>query len=231
MRFIVKNTTLFSPLSLLLPQACKNCGVIGNSFCERCKKDLILGHENYCPNCKKLNPTGNCKSCKNLPPIFIAGERSGILGTLIHDFKYNSNRSLALPLAEIIHEILPFISGQVSIVPLPTINRHIRERSFDHTLLLAKKLSALRGKNYSVEKLLVRNKNTTQVGSSAKTRLAQAENAFKVSEKIKIDKNKTYLLIDDVWTTGASMKAALKKLRDAGAEKIVIAILAVNRLD
>ena len=52
-----------------------------------------------------------------------------------------------------------------------------------------------------------------------------------INKKLNIDRNKTYVLLDDVWTTGASMKAALKKLREAGALKIIILVLAVNRLD
>ena len=40
-----------------------------------------------------------------------------------------------------------------------------------------------------------------------------------------------YLLVDDVWTTGASMKAAVKKLQEAGARKIIVGLLALSRLN
>ena len=126
---------------------------------------------------------------------------------------------------------MPNISGKVSIVPLPTTSKHIRARAFDHTLLLAKNLVKIRGKNYQVERILIRQENTVQVGSDAKTRLKQAKKAYMINKKLNIDRNKTYVLLDDVWTTGASMKAALKKLREAGALKIIILVLAVNRLD
>ena len=228
MRFIVKNTTFLSPLALLLPHSCRGCGAIGEAVCECCKKDIILKHENYCPNCKEINPTGKCKNCKKLPPIFVINERKSLVGDLIHDYKYNSNRSLARPLAEILNETLPIIEGEVVIVPLPTINRHIRERSFDHTFLLAKKLAKIR--DYRVEKVLLRNKNTVQVGTDEKTRIKQASEAFRINENIEVKSDKTYILLDDVWTTGASMKVAIKKLREAGAKKIIVSILAVNRL-
>ncbi len=227
----VKITTIINPLDLLAPHSCRGCGRIGKPLCDRCKKYIIANHVNYCPNCKTKNPTGKCKNCKILPPVFIVDERTNLTGKLIHDFKYNSARALALPLAEMLDEILPEIPGDVSIVPLPTIPKHIRSRAFDHTLLLAKKLAHLRGKNYRVEKLLTRSKNTVQVGTDAKTRLTQASSAYEIINNAKLNPETTYLLLDDVWTTGASMKAALKKLRKAGALKIIIAILAVNRLD
>ena len=231
MPFIVKNTTLPGLLDLLAPHTCRSCGHIGEVLCERCKNNIIFTHENYCPNCKRKNPTGKCKNCKNLPPIFIVGRRDDIIGELVHDLKYNSTRALARPLAELLDEILPVIDGPVALVPLPTISRHIRERGFDHTLLIMKQLKKLRGHQYRVENLLLRAKNTVQVGSDEKTRLKQAESAYELAENLKIDEDTTYILFDDVWTTGASMKAALKKLRQAGARKIILSILAVNRLD
>ncbi|MBQ3464626.1 ComF family protein [Candidatus Saccharibacteria bacterium] len=231
MPIIVKNTTIISPLDLLAPHSCRGCGHIEKPLCDCCKKNITTNHKNYCPNCKTKNPTGKCKNCKNLPPIFVVAERSSLVGELIHDYKYNSVRALALPLSKILNQVLPEIPGNVSIVPLPTISKHIRSRAFDHTLLLAKNLKKLRGKNYRVEKLLIRSKNTVQVGTDEKTRIIQATSAYEVAKNAIINPETTYILLDDVWTTGASMKAALKKLRHAGALKIIIAILAVNRLD
>ena len=74
-----------------------------------------------------------------------------------------------------------------------------------------------------VEKVLVRNKNTVQVGASREERASQAKEAYRA---LKIDSSKNYLLLDDVWTTGSSMMAAMQKLREAGAEKIGIAVVA-----
>ncbi len=229
MSFIVKNTTIIHPFDLLAPHSCRGCGRIGNALCDCCKNNIIINHENYCPNCKSLNPTGKCSKCQNLPPIFVADKRSELIGQLIHDYKYHSVRALSKSFAEIFDHILPLIDGPVVVIPLPTINQHIRERGFDHTYLIAKKLAKMRS-GWHIEKLLLRLNNSIQVGTDEKNRLKQAKNAYSVNPKISIDQNTTYLLLDDVWTTGASMKSALKKLRETGASKIIIAILAVNRL-
>jgi predicted amidophosphoribosyltransferase len=95
--------------------------------------------------------------------------------------------------------------------------------------MIAKALARIT--HYKTQSIFLRTKNTVQVGSDQKTRLAQAEHAFILNPKVKIDPSATYVLFDDVWTTGASMNAATKKLRLAGASKIIIALLAVSRLD
>ena len=229
MPIIVKNTTFPSLLDLLAPHSCRGCGRTGEALCHRCKNNIILNHFNFCPNCKTKNPTGKCPKCKSLPPTFVASYRTELVGSLIHDFKYHSTRALAQPLAQILHYILPSTDDPTVIIPLPTINRHIRERGLDHTYLIAKKLAHLR--HYKIQRILIRNQNTVQVGSDRKTRLTQAKSAYIINPKIKIDPSTTYILFDDVWTTGASIKAATKKLRQAGAKKIIIALLAVSRLD
>ena len=224
---IVKKTTFPSLLDLLAPHSCRGCGRIGKALCDRCKNNIILDHSNFCPNCKKPNPIGKCQKCKSLPPIFIINNRNNLIGKLIHDYKYNSVRSLAAPLAEILHHTLPTIDGPIAIVPLPTINSHIRKRGLDHTYLIAKHLAKLH--HCSIQKLLLRAKNTVQVGSSRKDRLTQALSAYQINSKVKVDPDATYILFDDVWTTGASMKAAIKKLQQAGVCKIIVAILAVSQ--
>ena len=226
---IVKTTTFPGLLDLVAPHYCRGCGHIGEPICNRCKKYILNSNPNLCPICKKPNPTGICSSC-SLPPTYIVGKRTDLLNAIIHDYKYNSVRALAQPLAEMLNTRLPDLNGNVVIVPLPTISRHIRSRGLDHTFLLAKKLAKLHS-NFKVSKLLQRNSNTVQVGSDHKTRITQANKAYKINPKINIKKDTTYILLDDVYTTGASLKSATEILKKNGVDKIVLAILALSILD
>lgn len=230
MNLNVKNTTFPSPLDLIAPHSCRGCGRLGSVLCSRCKNYIISSRINICPICKSPTIKGRCSKHQNLPSVYIVGNRTGLINDLIHEFKYSSIRALATPLAQILDSTLPKLDGPVIIVPLPTINKHIRARGLDHTLFIAKRLSRIRGKNYQVQKILTRTKDTVQVGADRKTRLSQAETAYAIAQDAIINQNATYILLDDVWTTGASMLTATKKLRQAGAEHIIISILALSRL-
>lgn len=226
MRFIVKNTTLPKLMDLVAPYRCRGCGRVGEPLCYRCKNNIILDHTNRCPNCNSPSPLGKCSKCSSLPTTFVVGDRTDLIGKLLYELKYNSMRAIAKPIAEILDEILPLVHGEVSIVPLPTIGQHIRERGLDHTRIVAKNFAKLRGKSYRLEKILVRANNTVQVGADRKKRISQAASAYAISPRANIDKSKTYILYDDVWTTGASIKAAVGLLRKSGAEKVIVVILA-----
>ncbi len=234
---IVKNTTFPGLLDLVAPHSCRGCKALGSPLCDCCKNYIISHRQNLCPKCKRLKTGPTCPDCPELPPIFVAGFRDGPLGELIRDYKYNSVRALARPLAEIMHSALianaksPEDLEDLIIVPLPTIGRHVRARGFDHTLLLAKNLARLLP-SARVRPLLIRAKNTVQVGANASARKKQAKSAYALAPGRRIDPAARYLLLDDVWTTGASMLAACEKLRlEAGAEDISLAVLAINSLD
>lgn len=224
MGFIVKNTTIKNPLDLICPHTCIGCGTLGDTLCGCCKNNILQDHINYCPVCKHEAPSGLCKNCF-LPPCFMVGWRDELVFKLVEEYKYRSVRAISEALAELLDGVLPEIDGEVVIVPLPTIKRHVRERGFDHMMKIAKALAKKRG--YQVQPILKRAKDTVQVGANREARLVQAAEAYAVNGVI--NKDVTYLLVDDVWTTGASMKAATKKLQRAGALKIVLAVLAVNR--
>ncbi|MBR3256096.1 ComF family protein [Candidatus Saccharibacteria bacterium] len=189
-----------------------------------------MTHRNICPNCKTDNPTGSCLRCSGLPSVYTVADRSTVIGTLVHDLKYSSARAIAKPLAEVVDATLPVIVGDVTVVPLPTISRHIRERGFDHTLEIAKQLIKLRP-DWTYKTILVRANDTVQVGASESNRLKQAKKAYRINPKQSIDEATTYLLIDDVWTTGASMKEAHKTIVKAGAAKTIMLALAVSRIE
>lgn len=224
----VKITTHFNPLDLFAPHSCQGCDHIGTVLCNRCKKYILDNTPTICPKCKAVLPTHSTDHpCRLGFPVYSIGERSGLLDQIIHAYKYDSIRALAMPLAELLNAHLPEDLAESSvIVPLPTATHHIRARGFDHTLLLAKKLAHLR--HVKIGQPLVRNKNTVQVGASKVSRLSQAASAYEIAHNAIINKETTYILLDDVWTTGASMTAAVQKLRAAGAEHIIAAVLSIS---
>ena len=226
---IVKNTTFINLLDLVAPHSCRGCGRLGEPLCDCCKNYLSARSVCLCPICKTKNKNGKCQKHPDLPPVFNLGKRDGLLDDLVHEYKYNSIRAFAPKLAELISAKIPILPENTIIVPLPTATNHIRTRGFDHTLKLARHLAKL--KHCKVKSLLIRTKNTVQVGADQKTRLLQAEQAFTINPRITINPDATYLVFDDVWTTGASIKSAIKKLQQAGAKHFIIVLLAVSSLD
>ena len=222
MSYNVKITTILNPLDWLAPHSCRGCGRTGDVLCDCCKKNITMNIFSFCPNL-------GAEKIKGFPKIYALGKREGVLALLIHDFKYNSTRAIGTKLAELMSIRLPDLPKNSIIVPLPTATHHIRERGFDHTYFIARRIAKL--KHIKTKRIFIRTANTVQVGADRSTRLAQAEHAFEINPKIKLKKDATYILFDDVWTTGASMKSALKKLRAAGALKIIIALLATSSLD
>lgn len=204
--FSVKITTKSDLADLFCPHYCRGCGEIGAVFCVCCK--------NYI---HKLN----------FDKTFAVGWYDEIVGKLVKEYKYNSVRALAAVLADLLDDALPIFGEEIVLVPLPTVTPHIRQRGFDHTGLIAKLLAKKRG--WKVEKCLIRNKNSVQVGASREKRREQAKEAYRFAGKV--DADKVYLLLDDVWTTGASMKEAAKIMKKNGAKRLMMVVLAVNRGD
>lgn len=161
-----------------------------------------------------------------MPPVTMLGWKNSLIGDLVMEYKYHSLRALGVEFAELLDAALPYFDGTVAIVPLPTISKHIRERGFDHTFYIAKKLAKIRG--WKVSRLLRRTSNTVQVGAGSERRITQAFSTYDLSSG-RVNPDITYLLLDDVWTTGASIAAATRKLREAGALKISIAVIAVSQ--
>lgn len=239
MGFDVKITTFSNILELIAPFSCRGCGRLGSLLCECCKKYNIQAIPEICPKCRK-----NQKKCSCENKVYAVGRREGVLMKLVEDYKYKSIRKTAEILAELLDVAIPNDFGMridrkssrrceregdveardnVVVVPLPTITRHIRERGFDHTLLLAKKLAKRRG--WKVETVIKRINKTVQVGANEDLRRKQAKMAYEVLQKL--DARKTYLLLDDVWTTGASMEAAVKLIKKAGAVKVASVVILI----
>jgi ComF family protein len=144
------------------------------------------------------------------------------LQRLIGLYKFERAKSAYSDLGDLLLAALPDLPPDTVVVPVPTLPSHIRQRGYDHTLLIARYVA--KSRNLKLEQALSRRNTTTQRHSSASVRQAQAKDAFKATQEL--DSQKIYLLIDDVATTRSTIKYAAKTLRDAGAGDVWVAVVA-----
>lgn len=225
----VKSTMINSLLSRVAPHYCCSCGEIGQHLCESCKYDITDERFDGCLLCGQLKPpSGACLHCRSeIELSWCGGERSGALEQLINRFKFEYAQDAHIPLGQVLLAVLPELPAKTVVVPVPTVRAHIRQRGYDHALLLARYVADQRG--LALERAVVRRSAYVQRGSDRKTRLSQAKEAFKVEKKLQ--KDAPYLLVDDVVTTGATLREATKVLRGAGISTVWAAAVARQPLD
>jgi ComF family protein len=156
--------------------------------------------------------------------VFVVGERTKTLKKLVGNFKYFSRRESAKTVAELLGSVLPKnLPNDLTIVPLPTIPKHIRERGFDHMKLVARELSRLRKLPYNSD-LIHRTDNVSQHSANFNQRQKQAAQAFVIDHRRSVPTR--VLLIDDIYTTGATVATAAKLLKKRGVKEIWLGIVA-----
>ena len=111
---------------------------------------------------------------------------------MINAYKYKSVRACGDVLAEMVSMIGDY--SDATIVALPTILKHIRERGFDHTRYLADRIAYRCGAN--VGHCLSRANSTVQVGATMEMRKEQAKKAYMISGLPSVEAR--YVLLDDV---------------------------------
>jgi ComF family protein len=212
----------------LAPPLCVGCGVEGLSLCVACSTSEILPFGARCFSCDALSERNQtCVKCrKNSAPrfVWINTTYSGLSKDLIQKYKFGQQRAASIPIAALMAEALLSYSGTEEIqasnylvVPVTTATSRVRQRGFDHADLLAGQVATklkLEKKN-----ILVRLGQTRQVGVSRAVRLKQLEGSYKV-RKPELIKGRNILLIDDVVTTGATLRSATRTLKKAGAGKV-----------
>lgn len=209
-------------LNIIAPHHCITCGKLGSIWCDSCKNDIIGSPTlTNTPSIQAtvLNPS-------DYSQLIILSNRDEKMGKLINVYKFHPCRALAKEFSSALIDILPK-AEQFTLIPLPSSPKHIKQRGFDHIGLIAKYIASK--KKYDYRPVLKRNRNVTQqVGKNRSERISNAKNMFFV-DKI-LDSSKRYLLIDDVLTTGATVKYACAALREAGAKDISILIIAKQNL-
>lgn len=216
-------------LSYVAPHLCSSCGEIGGILCDSCKYDIVQDESLYCVACGRgVSMNGVCRQCR-VPYVkaWCVGMHADSLRRLIKQYKFDYAKAAAPVLAELLLARVSQLPSNTVIVPLPTVAAHIRQRGYDHVSLIAKQFAKRR--RLKLRSVIERVGSDRQRGANRSERTAQAKKAFRVSGTL--DPSVPYLLIDDVVTTGASLKYATLALQAAGAREIWVAVIARQPLD
>jgi ComF family protein len=149
------------------------------------------------------------------------------LQRLIGLYKFERARAGYRSLAGLLDAALPQLPPDAVVVPVPTLPSHIRQRGYDHMLLISRRFAKHRG--LTLQQPLTRANKTVQRHATAVVRRRQAEHAF--GHAITLNPDIPYVLIDDVMTTGATIEFAAGALRRAGARQVWVAVIARQTLD
>jgi ComF family protein len=151
----------------------------------------------------------------------------GVGRELVHKFKYEGAGYLlqdCFMLFEKCVGLLEYLDG-AQLVPVPLHPRKFRERGFNQSEALCQALIRLQP-SASLSKILVRTMDTpSQTLFSRKERMRNLRNAFQLKPEADIDKDKRYLIVDDVFTTGSTVNSCTRTLKKGGIHRIDILTL------
>lgn len=216
-------------LDALFPKFCINCQKEGNYICYDCFSLIDIENRQYCPFCldEKFSATCfNCRKSKNLGKLYFASSyENKIIKKLIHEFKYEPFvKDIAKILAQImiIHIALLKKTKEIknfTLIPVPLYKSKLRHRGFNQSQELANELSEF-FKIPVLKNALIKIKNTeNQAELSKEKREKNLKNVFSCPNP-EIIKNKNILLVDDVFTTGATMEECASILKQSGALRV-----------
>ncbi len=199
---------------------CADCVNVNEYSCSKCDIQVKNSLVDFCPVCGNVDCIcENNTSLDYVKSIFIHEDlpRKAVLS-----LKFYDNVSAAKSIAIIMHDKLTkealFDSFNL-IIPIPSSKKKLKKRGYNQALLIAKSLSELSEKALS-DGVLIKVKETEyQHELNASERLSNLDNAFDVADKNLI-MGKDILLIDDVYTTGATMRECANTLLSQGAASV-----------
>lgn len=222
-------------IELVYPRRCPVCdepAPYGEKICLSCMRTLKALKQPWCEKCgKKLNTeSGICKDCERRPHSF-ARCRSVFeypcISSAIYRFKYLGRREYAPMFAESSLKVLGdyiSIADPDMITCVPLSREKMLKRGYNQAGDYAKELSKLTDIPFC-ETAVKRVRNTAPMKLlSPAERQKNLKNAFKSGQNVV--KSKRILLVDDIYTTGATMDACASVLLEAGAESVYCMTLA-----
>lgn len=229
-------------LDLLYPPRCEVCGRLRRAaICEECQEQIVPVQPPMCRICgEPFDPKAEggplCARCRRgrHPPFSVARTAAYYEGPVVEAvrrFKYHCQMALGRPLGRVMVEALSdgaaegLEPGGVDVVcPVPLHESRLRERGFNQSELLAEAVAGAIGK--PVRRLLTKTRPTLpQVDLPAESRARNVHDAF-AADLREVIEGRVVLLVDDLYTTGATLRECARVLKRAGAEEVRVFTLA-----
>ena len=211
-------------LDLIFPKRCVSCGAFGKYICNKCFAKIEFVEKPICPICQRQAIGGKthprCTGKFRLDCLVVACKYKGPIKLAIRKVKYKWVYDIEKVLVNLLaSQIWKFDLPQDSIlIPIPLSKKRKNWRGFNQAEILAKTLSKKFNVSYSAS--LIRMIDTrTQVGLTKEERRENVKGAF-AGRKAQGKRDKNIILVDDVYTSGATMMEAAKVLKNGGAGNV-----------
>lgn len=224
---------------VLFPAVCLACGKrldLGRQdetlFCSCCAPGIWLLDGPLCRICGKPFPAAAggdhlCSTCLQERWYFSRARAvvayTAPIARVVHAFKYGGQTAGLCTFARLKNRLehLGSMAETDLIIPVPLHSRNLRQRGFNQALTLARTLFP--GKQHQIASGLLERYRWTpsQAGLSGKLRRRNIRGAFRVKDASRVD-GRTVLLVDDVFTTGATVNECARVLLGAGAVEVQV---------
>lgn len=216
-----------SCLDLLFPQKCINCGQEGKWLCQNCQKLVYFSYSHNCPICQKYQSNDfvclDCVDKSFLNGLWVLADYNNKLTKkIVQLIKYNFLLDLEIALERIIKG---YFSQNIKwpneaiLLPVPLSRRRFLSRGFNQAELICQLLQKVQGNNINNQILTRTIYRRPQTGLSIKDRQRNIRNNFKIRKNF-TSKDRNIILVDDVYTTGATMNECAKVLKENGFTNI-----------
>lgn len=214
-------------LDLIFPKKCLGCGAFGSYICKNCFSTLEIIEHPICPECERQAVGGKthpgCLRRFSLDGLIVVCRYKGLVRSAIQKIKYKWSYDIASVLIDLISENLwRFNFPQKAIlVPIPLHLKRKKWRGFNQAEILVEELSK-RFKQPSLNLIERVTESRTQVGLPKKERKLNVKGVFAIKDESFKETivGRDFILVDDVFTSGATIGEAAGVLKRAGARNV-----------
>ncbi len=205
-------------LNILFPIECLGCNQNDILLCSKCFDSIEIKEASFF-------------NTEFIDQVHVtASFHQKLLQKIIHLYKYSYIKTLATPLSELVIDYYSQIEDKLDkpiIIPVPLHQKRLLVRCFNQSGLIAH--SFCKQFNYdSNDDLIVRIKHTEQQAKlNKKGRIENIKGAFKIKDKSFI-KNRNFIIVDDLYTTGSTVAGIAKLLKENGAQQVWCLVIAKN---